>query len=214
LLLFSGYCYGQTTTVQQQQAEQTGGFSVFMCNDTLLPGWGSSFDSVSFASTQTWQVGSQIWSDAVQATNCDKTTFNGGSSGNFRSDCRSNPDYPGDLFSWCAVVRFGDVLCPAPWRVPTRQDFMNLDRALGGTGLNNQNDSTLRNKYLNDWGGVYSGISSSNGVRNGQGIFTLYWSQMEFDALDAYSLRFNRSGNVVPQRWSIKSGGHSLRCVR
>jgi len=52
----------------------------------------------------------------------------------FLIDCRSNPGQKGDLFSWRAVSELKDVLCPYPWRVPTVQDFIDLDIALGGTG--------------------------------------------------------------------------------
>jgi uncharacterized protein (TIGR02145 family) len=48
----------------------------------------------------------------------------------------------GDLFSWCFVMRYAEQLCPAPWRVPTREDFLDLDQNLGG---NRQNRSLLTN---------------------------------------------------------------------
>jgi uncharacterized protein YjdB len=68
--------------------------------------------TASFISDKTWTVGNQVWSDNVTATECQKTTFLGNTvQGAFRSDCRSNPGH-GDLFSWCAVIRYQDVLCP------------------------------------------------------------------------------------------------------
>jgi len=112
----------------------------FYCSD-ITPGWGRSLGVVSFYTDNEWTVEGngvfQIWSDAVTATDCQKETFSFGDDQNiilghhfYLADCRSNPGFPGDLFSWCAVVHFADVLCPYPWRVPTQQDFSDLNTVL------------------------------------------------------------------------------------
>ena len=111
------------------------------CNK-LTPGFGENLGTIAFATDSTWSIiGNghvQIWSDAITATNCQKTTFDGGMKNNLNADCRSNSGFRGDLFSWCVVYRFADQLCPSPWRVPTVQDFINLDIAMGGNGLHRQ----------------------------------------------------------------------------
>ena len=95
---------------------------------------------VGFETNRVWRVGNQEWSDVVTATACQKADFSGdnqrlrnrtGSSWRFgfSADCRNN-----SFFSWCAVAAFADVLCPYPWRVPTTQDFRDLDIAFGGNG--------------------------------------------------------------------------------
>jgi uncharacterized protein (TIGR02145 family) len=191
------------------------------------PNWGPSLGTASFATTQEWIVGSQIWSDAVQATACDKTNFNGGLEDNFNSDCRSNPSQKGDLFSWCAVVRFQDELCPAPWRVPVLQDFIDLDIALGGTGNGQINNMTFLNKYLNEWGGSFGGLCQIDGrlINQGErdlwtGLYWIsgqghYWAQSE-DHLGSYgrSLGFTHNGNVWVQSRGEKLKGYALRCIK
>ena len=169
------------------------------------------FGTVSFATTQTWTVGSQTWSDAVQTSYSNsKTIFKSNT-----ADCRSNPDYKGDLFSWHAVDSFKNELCPKGWRVPTMQDFIDLDIALGGTGNYNPSaDTTLRNKYLNTWGGVYGGYCDSFGSLGYQGSGVDYWSQSEESLYYAYTLYFDSDGFIHPQGISGKSSGRSLRCVR
>ena len=112
-------------------------FSIpFGCSDSI-PILGESLGEVTFQTNQTWIIGNQKWSDAVMATACQKESFNGGNWRPtpmiFNTDCRSNEGY-GDLFSWCAVARFQNELCPPPWRVPTSEDFRDLDIALGGNG--------------------------------------------------------------------------------
>jgi uncharacterized protein (TIGR02145 family) len=185
------------------------------CNNNT-PAWGSSLGDVTRGNETRISANdiTQTWSDAVTAFGCQKTTFAGGSSGNFNADCRSNPNHPGDLFSWCAVQRFADELCPAPWRVPTTQDFINLDRALVGTGNNNQNNSVLRNRYLNDWGASFGGRCESNGSLYGQGWVAYYWSQWEFDANNGKGLIFYSTDIINPQGLDRKNFGFTLRCVR
>ena len=124
-------------------------FGVFAQQNT----WPSALGNVSFATDSTWTISGndifQIWSDAVQTDYCsNKTSFRGGLNVkenneyidnewvHFYVDCRSNPGQKGDLFSWLAVYELRRELCPYPWRVPTVQDFIDLDIALGGTGRN------------------------------------------------------------------------------
>jgi uncharacterized protein (TIGR02145 family) len=179
-----------------------------------IPNWGGSLGTVSFATTQAWVIGSQIWSDAVQATNCNNTSFSGGPAGNFSSDCRSNPDYKGDLFTWCAVARYGDSLCPAPWRVPTLQDFVDLDIAMnGGTGQN-RTDVAARDRFLNDWAGAYGGYCTSDGSLYDRGVGASYWSATESSATSGRRFYFDTVGSVNPQLNFNKSSGFTLRCVR
>ena len=218
IVLFGGYCYAQPITVQQQQTEQeqlVRGTPIPTCNNVNVPGWGNNgLGVVSFASNRTWTVDSQIWSDAVQASNCNKTSFNGGRlSEAFYSDCRSNPDFSGDLFSWCAVVKFQDVLCPAPWRVPTKQDLIDLNKALGSIGENTTN-LALVNKYFNDWGASYSGGSDAYGNLDYQGELANYWSQTEHDAENGYRSVIISNGTISPQDFFDKGVGFTLRCVR
>jgi uncharacterized protein (TIGR02145 family) len=187
------------------------------CNNDATPGWGESLGTVSFVTNQTWKVGNQEWSDAVQATNCNKTAFYGGwyddGEYNFRADCRSNPNQKGDLFSWCAVARFGATLCPTPWRVPTVEDFIALDEALGGTGDFNV-DNDLLHKYFNFWGGAYGGYCDGMGVLHTQGSNASYWSQTKNQGTLARYLNFDMNFYIYPQGSLPKRNGFTLRCVR
>lgn len=184
-----------------------------------VPGWGENIGVVRFKTAETWSLGNQIWSDAVMASNCQKETYQGGG-GN--ADCSRNPNY-GDLFSWCAVVRFEKELCPSPWRVPTKEDFINLDKTLGGTGENRDGawrsgeDKVL--KYIDSWGGSYGGGGSSNPNRNtvslsNQGSSAFYWSKTEFNTTQAFLLLFNNQDNIYPQHRHDKRNAFALRCVR
>ena len=219
--------YGSATiTVTTVDGEKTATATILVTNfcNPNTPGWGPSLGTVSFATDETWTVGRQIWSDAVQASNCSErpaAQFVGNDTvtNTFNADCRSLPGQKGDVFSWCAVYRFANVLCPAPWRVPTKQDFIDLDIALGGTG-EGVRDSLLRDKYISDsyWGGRLFLI---NHLGN-------YWSQTEHGRGSAFGLSLFSNLmagsppnlNSWPQMPSSKAtggaalSGHLLRCVR
>jgi uncharacterized protein (TIGR02145 family) len=202
------------------------------CNDSI-PNWGESLGVVSFKTNQTWIVGNQEWSDVVMATACQKETFLGTGSGenNNNADCRSNFGY-GDLFSWCAVMRFAGELCPNDWRVPTKEDFIVLDKAFGGTGYHRGNDSSyisfINATYLNSsvWGGSLGGQCYWQGGLSSQGEVALYYSQStnadeNFWADEVFILLLiskftNRNvGFINPQyQERPKRNGYVLRCVR
>ncbi|MCL2416946.1 MAG: fibrobacter succinogenes major paralogous domain-containing protein [Bacteroidales bacterium] len=190
------------------------------CNGNA-PGWGESLGTVS-RGTQEWTITghgiSQIWSDAVTATACvDRTVFNGGAFPNFNADCRSNPGFPGDLFSWCAVMRFADQLCPLPWRVPTMQDFIDLDIAMGGTGDSRTDLAFVNANYVTRWGSHLGGFSNPTGTvlsqENG-----IYWS-----TTDAASASWARPLAIGSMSGGInffymsgldRGSGLTVRCVR
>ena len=182
------------------------------CN-TITPLWGESLGTVSFATNQEWTVGNQIWSDAVQTSVCSgrsPSTFEMGNPTNSLANCRSNPGQKGDFFSWCAVQRFADVLCPSPWRVPTKDDFLELILALDGEEAERFQNTTVRNRLLNDWGGTYASY-----IYNPIGMLrqtnAAYWSQSETN----HSLFYCSGGWIDRQSYEVPYNiGAALRCVR
>jgi len=196
------------------------------------PAFGATLGTVTPLTDQEWTIGNQVWSDALRAANCNKTTFFGGGDGIYYADCRSNlltgrsqvtgqdtSWFEGDLFSWCAVYRFREELCPAPWRVPTPEDFRNLDIELGGTGLNNQSGQQQRlvEQYFNRWGGSpWSGYSLPTGPQQHNGQISYWWSQspIENRPTSAISLTLFATGGIHPVGERTKFFGKPVRCVR
>lgn len=182
------------------------------CN-TVTPMWGENLGTVSFATNQEWTIGNQIWSDAVQTSVCSgrsPSTFETGNSMNSCANCRSNPGQKGDFFSWCAIMRFADELCPSPWRVPTKDDFLELVLALDGEETERFNNTPVRNRLLNDWGGSYvSYIYNPAGML--QQSDAVYWTQSETN----HSLFFCSGGWIDRQSLEVPHNyGAALRCVR
>jgi len=199
------------------------------CNN-FTPVWGAVPLGAGFASATTWIVPgaggrtSQEWSDAVTATACaNKTTFVGGNQNNWNADCRNsvgNANFTGHYFSWCAVMRFAGQLCPAPWRVPTMQDFIDLDLNLGGTGVSRSVEdpaifgymgTTAANSPQSIWGGArWTGTVSGNLT----GAHSVYWTSSSPMANFAHVL-FLGPNTVNPDGHSFSMGdGLALRCVR
>jgi uncharacterized protein (TIGR02145 family) len=196
------------------------------CNQNE-PNWGT----ISFQTNNEWTISghgiTQIWSDAVTTTECQQRTANSdfasGPNGNVNASCRATPnDHPGDFFTWCAVVRFADILCPYPWRVPTRQDFINLDIALArghadDAGGNRQETiQRIGETYIAIWGGSFGGNSASNGMVNWQGGLGSYWTQTESSENNGNYLTYGTLGvsHVDPRNSVAKNNGMTLRCVR
>ena len=183
--------------------------------------WNTSLGKARFATAQTWVISgngiTQVWSDAVEIIGAEDTYNGGNETDGFRIDFRSNPDYKGNLFSWRAVVETANI-CPAPWRVPTVDDFINLDKALGGNGENRSNSefvTFINAKYFGDWGGTFDGYTTTDGTLLRQGLWANYWSVTEGTTSQARSLRFGTtSGFIFPQSFDSKSLGFTLRCVR
>jgi uncharacterized protein (TIGR02145 family) len=197
------------------------------CNDSV-PGWGKSLGTITFHTDRVWTISNdtiaQIWSDAVTATACQKESFDGGyrdsttghhwGEHNYSADCRSNPNFPGDLFSWCAVVRFADQLCPYPWRVPTLRDFRDLDAAMGGTRDNRTDLDFVNENYVARWGAVFGGSSLPTGSLHRQGSWVRYWAINQENVIRGFSLLVVATGFINPFMSEHKHNGFSLRCVQ
>lgn len=182
----------------------------------------SGLGIISFRTDKTWEIGSQIWSDAVMASRAEKDDFYGGTEGNteYVVDCRQNRDQNGeygDWFSWMAVVLYASELCPDGWRVPTTEDFIALDKALGGDGTSHMMDSDPT-CYINEWGGEYGGYVwyYEEQIQFSEvGTYAAYWSQTEASETLAYSLNFGgHYGFRTPGAQSAKYNGFTLRCVK
>jgi uncharacterized protein (TIGR02145 family) len=170
------------------------------------------------ASTHIWIIEDygvrQIWSDAIAMPACNKDTYDGLGYSGPKADCRtSNSTYSGHLYSWPYVHENATSLCPPPWRVPSRDDFINLDKGLGGTGEDGQWVLGSGRFNGNAWGGAYTGFADPNGVIHSQGSVGNYWSSTENDADTSFYLNYNNSYSR-PQSNYGQWAGYPVRCVR
>jgi len=111
-------------------------------------------------------------------------------------------------------------LCPYPWRVPTQQDFSDLDIALGGDGGNRNATETatstpqfVTDNYITRWGGHFGGSVQPTLIYQNQ--WGAYWSQTHTSTYPtAFALQFYIGGHVYPLSRSVMYAGMALRCVR
>ena len=169
--------------------------------------------------------GTQVWSGAVFTSTCqDRNTFNG--DGGY-ADCRNAlTNLVGNFFSWCAVMRFANQLCPYPWRVPTQGDFLHLHWILTGAVVPKVSHNTSAHappgtyfppagagghagapQVGGTWGGArYTGMAQGVGLAQ-----TLYWTSTSNSSM---ALGPNFFFERVHFYFYIKSFGLALRCVR
>jgi hypothetical protein len=167
-------------------------------------------------------VGGITWGSYVNAGVCNKTSFNanaaGGVSTMFQADCRqAGSGQSGALFSLCMIERFGHLLCPPPtWRLPTPEDFILTDRALGGTGLNGQTNTALAKSYTDNcgngrcWAGTFTGYVF-NGVLYNATTMGHYWA---IDANKGITQLTFGTQYVNPTAPAVPTAGYALRCIK
>ena len=170
------------------------------------------------ATTKPYPIGNQIWTDYIEYNGNNKTDLTSFNGNNVNGDYRNAGTYKGYLYNWYYVNLNAKLLCPSPWRVPSKDDFVALDKALGGDGSNDQTGNTaLRDKYINDWGAVYNGYTTAANVLTYQGSYIYGWSSDAANETQAYYLLVTNTGNVQPYGSTssqAKPGGRPVRCVK
>jgi uncharacterized protein (TIGR02145 family) len=196
------------------------------CNYTLTsftdatgaPGRLNSNTPPDAASTRIWVIGTQTWSAPLMKaqTGCTAVTnletLNPPTAAYYRTQDLVNGS--GYLYNWKCVNDYATQLCPYPWRMPTMDDFIALDKAFGGSGENRAvSVSWLTDNYITAWGGVYSGLAySTTFINHGSGAY--YYASSEADSSYGRSLYFNKSGIVNPQNSLFKRDAYQVRCVK
>jgi hypothetical protein len=148
------------------------------------------------ASTQTWTIGNQTWSDRVVATpsNCTQTTILPDVNYTAAEYRVHDGRY---YYTWSCVVVAGSFMCPMPWHVPSQSEFNTL--------VSNTNYSTLKSA----WG---FGGYASKGVISFVDSEMYYWSTMEHSNDYAYGLYLYHDEVGVSNY--LKRLGIQVRCVK
>jgi hypothetical protein len=150
-------------------------------------------------SNKVWVFNSStlIWSDVIQIPECDKNNFTIASTPNCRSYTEDGKTRY--YYNWPYVNANAATMCPSPWRVPSREDFVALVAATNATILETA------------WG--YGGTASM--MMLSVSSQARYWSSTEdsSNTSNAYSLSYT-SDEVNAEASVLKTMGHQVRCVK
>ena len=119
-------------------------------------------------------------------------------------------------------MRFANQLCPYPFRVPTRQDFIDLDINMGGNGQNIHASATELQRYMPavgtaqnpQIGGIWGGARFTGSADVLAGVGSTYWSATEASATNVFLLHFNEEAIHPQLNHNNRGVGLALRCVR
>jgi uncharacterized protein (TIGR02145 family) len=169
------------------------------------------------ASTKTWIITSgtitQIWSDRINVPACTNASFTSDVS---QPKCCSDlyKDVLSYYYNWSYVNTYGStVLCPSPWRVPSRSDFVQLNTALGGVGeqWSGATDALLQ-RYIDLWGATYTGYNPySYDFRD----IAYYWTSDVLGNNQAYMPHIAPALHRLSVNYTTSvASGVKVRCVR
>ncbi|MDR3184979.1 MAG: hypothetical protein LBT49_06220 [Prevotellaceae bacterium] len=159
-----------------------------------------------FASDQAWTFGNQTWSDAVHCPECDKKTFE---ESDTEPQCRSYTNSETGktyyYYNWPYVNANKAVMCPSPWRVPTKTDFEDLTSYLSG-----ETQTTL-NTFGAVWG--YGGFALPDRIR---GVYhaTRYWSSDADERYPKFAISCITIWGHTGWHYNDRFAGLQVRCVK
>jgi len=194
---------------------------------------------------KTVKIGNQVW----MAENLKTTKYNDDSSIPNVVDntewtalrtgayCWANNDETtykplyGALYNWYAVET--DKLCPSGWHVPTDNDYMVMEMALGMTQVQAEGtewrgaDQGSKLKSTAGWsldgnGNNTSGFNAlpagyrfyGDGTTKGIGLITYIWTSSNVDDLISTYRRLDAEETEVYRSATHKEAGKSVRCVK
>ncbi len=217
------YTFSKTTNLGTAIVLEQGGMHIMNIENPVVEPKSTGLQTPPKAkTTTTWEIaiegGTQIWSDAINMDDCNKTTFNPAASA---SDCRNHTDPANGYYYTQIYVRDNqDLMCPAPWRVPTQADFVALDKGLGGSGQNNiYATAESINAYNTTWGGKMGGYPTNYSTFMSFGTYAYYWSQTKVQGSESqtYVLMYkSESSGITTDPGSAmrdNKSGYNVRCV-
>jgi uncharacterized protein (TIGR02145 family) len=117
----------------------------------------------------------------------------------------------GKLYNWYAVNDSRGI-CPQGWHIPSRDDWQNLERDLGGV-----EDAGVKLSSSTGFNAVFGGLRNNNGYFNGLDSYGYWWSRTEYAnyySKESYyrSLSIDRAS--LYEGIELKSYGFSVRCIK
>jgi uncharacterized protein (TIGR02145 family) len=169
------------------------------------------------ASTQTWTIGTQTWSAPIQIApaGCTAATNFGSTNPPTTALYRNSGlvSEAGYLYNWKCANEQSAILCPSPWRIPSKDDIISLDISLGGTGKTRSNGSNdIYDKYVNEWGMVFVGQQYYAELHLVGTRMTMWTTSFSGANILVHEINLNENIRIGADSWLL--WGNVVRCVR
>jgi uncharacterized protein (TIGR02145 family) len=129
------------------------------------------------------------------------TTWSNGSTAQYHNNTFAKY---GKLYSWYVTQKAN--LCPAGWKVPTKDDFIALINFLGSA------IEEKRSGMINVWRAVFGGYCLNSGTLSGQGNTAYYLSSSVNTDASSFILLFQNGSTLTTAPLSNKQG-YTLRFI-
>lgn len=172
------------------------------------PEKGTMVDSRDGKTYKTVQIGSQTW----MAENLNFETKDSYCYGKTLSNCAKY----GRLYTWADAKE----ACPSGWHLPDDDEFTILFSTVGGKIV-----AAKMLKSTSGWdeGGngsdefgfsaLPAGTRSDDGGHAHQGVGAFFWTSIEDDSEEAYSMYLRYDYSIAGMTTSNKHNAHSVRCL-
>jgi uncharacterized protein (TIGR02145 family) len=133
----------------------------------------------------------------------------------FTQNLAYNPKKKGHYKKGCDhyyTWELAQKVAPKGWKLPSKDDFVALDKAVGGTGWYQKPGSDFW-RPDGDFRGLYSGYVHYDGSFLSQGSYGWWWSSSKYSSeCSAYNMGVSPS-SVNPHRYNYKVSGFAVRLV-
>ena len=148
----------------------------------------------------TVKIGSQVW----MAENLNYKT-----SGSYCFDDEAiNCDSFGRLYTWKTALN----ACPAGWKIPSKDDFLELlshngGKDVAGAKLVEGGKSGFNAKFAGDYTG-------DDEFYFGKGENTSFWTPTKANVEDAFTMAIHKNGYNIAVYGNLFQNGYSVRCIQ
>ena len=137
----------------------------------------------------------------------------------YRGDSLSNAEIYGRLYTWPLAIKS----CPAGWRLPSDEDWINLITLYGGLDSAGKHLKSESKLWVNEGNGTNKSLFSAlpYGTGDGKGTYpnfgsnAIFWSATEKDEDYAWDwILFTRWEKILRSDGHKHTTANSVRCVK
>jgi len=156
------------------------------------------------------KIGNQVW----MAENLNYETVKSWK----YNDMHIRDDGYGRLYSWESAV----ISCPKGWHLPSDKEWSRLATFLGGDqiagkkikAVSGWEEAYFKGNNESGFSAVPAGYRKTDGVYEGKGNVTVWWTATQYQPEHAWSRSLGYSPDEVLRSYEDKRRGYSVRCIK